>query len=126
MPAMLSEEPFISYVGSDDEEGIFLTRHVLGFEPRVGHRANNPVMVLSLVEAGLGVGIISSVLASAFQSRVAYRPLSGVKLRMDVTLLCREHEPEPAVVALLDLARTLAAGQLAGEPRARPGVAAVP
>ena len=115
-PEQLRGEPFISYVGSDDEEGIFLTRHVLGFEPIVAYRANNPVMVLSLVEAGLGVGVVSSILEHTFQGRVAYKDLAGVKLRMDVTFIWREQESEPATLALVGVARQMAKQRVQARP----------
>ena len=110
-PEQLHDEPFVSYVGSDDEEGIFLTQHVLGFVPKVAYRAGNPVMVLSLVEAGLGVAVVSSILGTTFQSRVVYRDLTGVKQRMDVTFIWRQEESEPATQALVATARVLAAAR---------------
>ncbi|SPJ33776.1 LysR substrate-binding domain-containing protein [Kushneria phyllosphaerae] len=95
----LRQESFIGYIGEHDDEGSYLMTRALGYRPRIGMQAQSPVIALGLVEAGLGVTLVSSVLAPRFSQGVVYRELVDVDLALDVTLIMRIDEHNPAVMA---------------------------
>jgi DNA-binding transcriptional LysR family regulator len=101
-PALLREDGFIGYAGSQDADGVKLIRHVMKFEPVMRCRASNPLMALGLVDAGLGVMIIPALLARSFDTGIHYRSLAGVSDEIDVTLIWRRNEAAPAVRAMID------------------------
>lgn len=102
----LREEVFVGYAGPGDPEGGFLTRQIMGFEPRFGCRASNPFMMLSLVEAGLGIAVVSSAVENSFKLDLCYRRLRGDPPPViDVTLISRKAETEPAVLAFVNMVR---------------------
>ncbi|WP_162617913.1 LysR substrate-binding domain-containing protein [Salinicola halophilus] len=95
----IRHERFIGYVGEHDDEGGYLMARALGYSPVIGMQARSPVIALGLVEAGLGVTLVSSILAPRFPEGVVYRTLADVDLELDVTLMMRRNEPGPAVLA---------------------------
>lgn len=79
--AQLSREPFVMYA-SPSAEGLLsaamLACQSAGFVPTVAQRAVQVQTVLALVEAGLGVALIPSVMQSYISDRIVYRPLLGL------------------------------------------------
>lgn len=76
--SQLSREPFVMY-GAPNAEGLLSAAMLAcqsgGFVPKVSQRAVQVQTILALVEAGLGIALIPSVMQSHDSHRVVYRPL---------------------------------------------------
>jgi DNA-binding transcriptional LysR family regulator len=58
----LRGEPFISYSALGEDLGVDAFRRAAGFAPNVSHYADNPVMLLSLVGAGVGFAAVPAAM----------------------------------------------------------------
>lgn len=108
----LRNEDFIGYAGRDSavNHAILRACRVAGFVPDRAHEAPGTAVLLSLVAAGMGIGLVPAS-ARAF-------PLAGVRFRdiadagaVELALGWRAEEPGPvvsAVVAVLSTDRELA------------------
>jgi DNA-binding transcriptional LysR family regulator len=77
----LAEEPFVMY-SSGEAAGLYgstmLACQSAGFVPRVAQQATQIQTVLALVESGLGVALIPSIMRRYVDDRIAYRTLDGI------------------------------------------------
>ncbi|WP_158583415.1 LysR substrate-binding domain-containing protein [Salinisphaera sp. Q1T1-3] len=105
--ARLIDQTMIGYAGPHDAAGAMLYRRVLGVEPHIAYRADNPVTVLGLVETGVGLALVSAALAARFRGDVVFRPIAGLNARMDISLTHRCEEADPAVRFFIDTALAL-------------------
>ncbi|PZR93798.1 MAG: LysR family transcriptional regulator [Stutzerimonas stutzeri] len=102
----LVEEPFILYIGSDDELDRSFVQLVLGFAPRVAYEAQSGFSLVSLVGAGLGVAIVpSSVVSISVGEQVVYRPIAGNSIQFGTEVVFRRDADDPAVARFLQMVR---------------------
>lgn len=102
----LANEPFILYVGSDLEQDRSLVQLTLGFAPRVAYEARSGFSLMSLVGAGLGVGLVpSSVSSVSVGEHVVCRPLSGNTMQFGTDVVFRRDFDDPAVANFLKIVR---------------------
>lgn len=102
----LVDEPFILYIGSDDELDRSFVQLVLGFAPRVAYEAQSGFSLVSLVGAGLGVAIVpSSVVSISVGEQVAYRPIAGNSIQFGTEVVFRRDADDPAVAKFLQMVR---------------------
>jgi DNA-binding transcriptional LysR family regulator len=88
------------YVGAVDQ-----ACRAAGFAPRIGHRADDATLILGLVAAGLGVGLVPE-LACVDYAGVAYaRAAPAPPLRHVSALVRRGSAQRPALAALLEALR---------------------
>ena len=93
----VKKEPFIVYANEEEFGSASMIHYIAGFDPAVAYRAANVMLMAALVGAGIGVAMVPASLRSeSMQSKVVYRPLSGVTAKMDCALAYRRHEQEPA------------------------------
>lgn len=102
----LVDEPFILYIGSDDELDRSFVQLVLGFAPRVAYEAQSGFSLVSLVGAGLGVAIVpSSVVSISVGEQVVYRPIAGNSIQFGTEVVFRRDADDPAVAKFLQMVR---------------------
>jgi DNA-binding transcriptional LysR family regulator len=78
-----------------------------GFEPRLGERAQSVQTYLSLVAAGVGVGLMSWTAREMRRGELVFVPIDG--LTTSLIMVWREERESPEVRALLEVARAAAA-----------------
>ena len=93
----LSREPLL-LLSCDTAAGapVHLTERVRAVNPRacIADDATNPLMLLTLIEAGAGIGILPASQAQMLpRERVAIRPLAGGPPPLHVYLLRQDQEP---------------------------------
>ena len=101
-PEEFRHETFIGLAGGDEHGGMFVTRNSLGFEPVRKLQAGSPMTMLGLVEANLGVAVVSAALRRAAPEGVVFLDLEGVTVGFDLHLFVRRDETEPAVLDFID------------------------
>lgn len=101
---MLKAEPFIVYAGAGEWGSASMIQFLCGFEPKVAYQAGNVMLMLTLVNAGMGLALVPDSLQGKFPNvKVAFKPVAGLKkARMDCSLLWNRYEPEPAVKVFVD------------------------
>ncbi len=100
----LKNEPFVIYAAPDDP-GTGVIEKLLGFSPRIIHQASNPLLLPSLVSAGLGLALIPAAFDNiAAQSNVIVRSITAENVEMDISLLCKRGPHSAAVTNFIALA----------------------
>lgn len=94
----LREETFIGLSEQDEHASTYLARATLGYEPVKSIRASNQVMMMSMVEANLGIGVVSSALKRIAVSDVKFLKISEAQLSFDLYLFRRSDETEKPVL----------------------------
>jgi DNA-binding transcriptional LysR family regulator len=80
-----------------------------GFSPRVRHQIDDWAIIVELVAAGLGVGLIPTLAQPAARSDIAIRPLSGPPAARNIFAATRRGTEEaPTVGTVLDAMATAA------------------
>jgi DNA-binding transcriptional LysR family regulator len=69
-----------------------------GFEPSVAFEANDPITLIRLAAAGVGVGITGGILARQHQDKVVTLPLEGGALQYSVAMAWSERGPQTRAV----------------------------
>jgi DNA-binding transcriptional LysR family regulator len=81
-----------------------------GFEPRIVAISQETVSTRGMIQRGLGVGWVPSLLADEYRHVIAVRPIDGPVRRRDVYALLppgeRHHHADDVLAALLETART--------------------
>lgn len=103
---LLHKEVFIGYAGPGDPKGKFLTENIIGLELNFSYQASNPFMMLGLVDAGLGVAVVSSAVKHFFPFNLCWRPLLGAKTGIDVTMMSRKGETDPVILGFINTVRS--------------------
>lgn len=75
-----------------------------GLTIRIGLEASNPMALLGLVAAGLGVTIYPESLARFFGENLSFRPIDDPRFRLETILAWRRAAPSNAVRAFVALA----------------------
>jgi len=78
--------------------------------PHIVARADDVCSVLTLVSAGIGIGIVSAVLARLAIPGVVFRRLTGIAQRAEIAVLYRRDEDAPLVKAFVQRLRMRARG----------------
>lgn len=86
---------FLGHVGRD-----------AGFSPRIVRRADGVGSAIALVAAGQGILICPAESAHLAPSSVVFRPLAGVRRRIELTALTARARPRAGVAAMLALIHT--------------------
>lgn len=77
-----------------------------GFEPRIGHMANEPATLLALVSGGSGITLLPESLKQIAWPGVAFRPITNPRLPADLYMYSRAGETSAVVANFAALART--------------------
>src|SRR3954454_10636636 len=85
------------YVGAVDQ-----ACRAAGFAPRIAHRADDATLILGLVAAGLGVGLVPELACVAYPGVSYGRPVPAAPLRHVSALVRRGAAQRPALAALLE------------------------
>ncbi|ARP83020.1 hypothetical protein CAL12_20835 [Bordetella genomosp. 8] len=80
-----------------------------GFYPSIEQECSQVASVICLIAAGLSVALVSGNLTSLIHPKVSYVPISDQTpyLDQEVSLAWRENDSNPALHALLDVARAI-------------------
>ena len=104
----LADEHFVSY---SSKQGTGVHTAALqacanaGFSPQIAHLASSTPMLLSLVAAGQGVGLVPDPFTRAPRPGVAFAALTDPQARTHVAIAWRAEENRAAYLALRDLAQ---------------------
>src|SRR5262249_55443079 len=73
----------------------------------VVHRAPDAITVLTLVAAGVGIGVVSSSLARIAIPGIVYRDITGSARQADLAVVYRQNEGSPVLNAFLKSLRRM-------------------
>jgi DNA-binding transcriptional LysR family regulator len=94
-----------------------------GFSPRVSQEAAGWHTMVSLISAGVGIAFVPQSLARLQHTGVAYRPIRGFDVQLELTAVWRQREKSPVrerfVTTLRAVARARATGAGAAVPAER-------
>jgi DNA-binding transcriptional LysR family regulator len=111
--ASLSEEPFIIHqrrLGAGLYDEITSLCRLAGFSPRIVQETGDMQTVLSLVSAGMGVGMVPASMASIRRASVEYRPISDSAVRLELGLARRADSTSAVVRQFCVVAARVARG----------------
>ncbi|SNB74546.1 transcriptional regulator, LysR family [Arboricoccus pini] len=94
---LLREEPFITYEALGEDLGVDAFREAAGFAPMVRHHAQSPIMLLSLVGAGLGIATVPTILQSAAPPGVTFLQGDRAFPELPIAALFRRHNGNAAL-----------------------------
>ena len=103
----LREDPFILYsreFGSGMREQIVALCLEAGFSPRVVQEVHEMPTLISLVSAGIGVGLVAASMQRASVPQVHYLELDDPGASTDIVLAWRRGDASPVLGNFLDLA----------------------
>ena len=118
--ADLADQPFVMYRQSEAagmRSAALLACEQAGFMPRISQEAVQINTILALVESGLGVGLVPSMICGQTGHKLAYREISGRREnpRIGLSMAALMGRIIPAARNFWDLARTLYATQATDE-----------
>ena len=88
-----------------------------GFEPDVRHRANDAMIIVALVAAGAGVGLVPTLARPERQEGIVVRSVAEFELRRTIfAFVRRSTRGRPALDALIEALREGARGHLPAAP----------
>ena len=82
--------------------------HQAGFSPRVAQEAVQLQTISSLVAAGIGVSLVPAAMQNLRRSGVVYRPLEGVKARIEMAAAYRPDHESAVVRQFLNVVKEFA------------------
>lgn len=94
----LTDQTFVGLSDEDEHASSYLTRSTLGFEPRSTLRARSQMMMMAMVEANIGVAVVSAALRRTAAPTVRFLKIEGAEKAFDLYLFRREKEEEAAVI----------------------------
>ncbi|MEC5343552.1 LysR substrate-binding domain-containing protein [Brenneria populi] len=104
--ADIEQESFVVCAAHDRDDGTSIFRHALGFIPAIGQRVATVNMVIALVGAGLGLGLLPASMASAAkQAGAVLKPVSKVNVKPDLSLVTLRNPQDPVTRQLLAVAQ---------------------
>jgi DNA-binding transcriptional LysR family regulator len=92
---VLAEDAFVlfpRYHGPGIYDVIMQACHEAGFVPQVSYAPNEMQTLLAYVAGGLGISLVPKSLVGFHQEAIAYRPLRGRRIRVELALLKRSDE----------------------------------
>lgn len=103
----IEREPFVVCAASTGDDGTAVFRRAVGFDPIVAHRVPVVMMVTALVGAGLGLGVLPECMeVAANQAGAVLRPIRGVDIETDISLVTLAVPREPVTQRLLSITET--------------------
>lgn len=96
----LAEEAFVLFPGRHGpglNDVVFQACHAAGFVPHVSYEPNAMQTILAYVAGGLGISLVPESLSTFHQGSIAYRPLRGRRVKMELSLLTRAGEESAPV-----------------------------
>jgi DNA-binding transcriptional LysR family regulator len=110
----LRDETFVAYL-SDSGIGInYVLKDMCrrrGFEPRIEQEASATSMILGLVAAGVGIGLVPSMLEVERIRGVTFVPIDAEDAVCSIYAISRRANPNPFVRSFLDVLIKFAGGQ---------------
>lgn len=106
--AELSKEPLLIYsrnVQATAYDHIIALCYRTGFSPNIIQEAENPMALLGLVSAGLGVAIVSRGYHNILNEFIDYRPIEDNGIDIDITVVWKNDKYTPLIADLLSIAR---------------------
>src|SRR5262245_26151182 len=94
----LAREPFILFPrehGTGLYDDIITVCREAGFSPTIVQETNDTQTIVSLVSAGFGVALVPTSIATFPQPHVAYRPLTGSNVQLELALATRRDDASP-------------------------------
>jgi DNA-binding transcriptional LysR family regulator len=88
----LAEDAFVMFPrhhGPGINDVIMQACHDVGFVPNVSYEPNEMQTILAYVAGGLGISLVPQSLSSFHRGSIAYRPLRGRRIRLQLGLLKR-------------------------------------
>jgi DNA-binding transcriptional LysR family regulator len=85
-----------------------------GFEPRIDHTSDDYTVIMSLVEAGVGVSLLPRLVTEPLASRVHLTGVSGLELTRTVSMAIRTGSIENPRITAVTAALQRAAGLVSG------------
>ncbi|HVA35984.1 MAG TPA: LysR family transcriptional regulator [Candidatus Dormibacteraeota bacterium] len=104
------EEPFVLFermVSPVFYDRIVGLCRAAGFRPRIEQHANLFPTIVALVAAGLGVAIVPASIRCVQMDGVAFRTIAGDAMGAELAVAWRTGERSPAVLQLVEVARSL-------------------
>ncbi|MFE8048667.1 LysR family transcriptional regulator [Brenneria goodwinii] len=102
----IGREPFVVCAANSADDGTAVFRRAVGFEPIVAHRVPVVMMITALVGAGLGLGVLpESMAVAANQAGAVLRPISGLDIETDISLVTLALPREPVTQRLLSITK---------------------
>lgn len=99
---LLRAEPFITYEALGEDLGVDAFRAAAGFAPQVMHYAQSPIMLLSLVGAGLGIATVPVVLKDSAPPGVTFVSVDRPFPELPIVALFRKDNRNPALCRFVD------------------------
>jgi DNA-binding transcriptional LysR family regulator len=87
-----------------------------GVQPQVVQETDSKIALLGLVAAGIGVSVGSQSMARLGRAGVTLRPLDGLSLRLNLSMLTRE-APSLRAASFAEVARSALTGSIIGTSR---------
>lgn len=110
--AKVRSEPFIIYSSGTVGDGVYMIRNIGDFEPIVAYETTNLNLMMTLIGAGMGVGMLpESLIEVASHHRVCLRPFAGMNLQLDCSFAYRRDEAEPSVLRFIESVKSMFAGR---------------
>ncbi len=101
-------EPFIVYSSGTDGDGVYMIRYIGDFEPLVAYETKNLNLMMTLIGAGMGVGMLpESLVDVARHHGVCLRSFAGMNLQLDCSFAYRHDEAEPSVLQFIESVKTM-------------------
>lgn len=100
----LRDQSFIAYSDSEDRHGERFIQSVLGSRPKIVHKTDNLLFISVLIEAGLGLAIMPTVMLKSFTGGIRALPLTNSDITFEVVLIVRQGEKEPTIENLIVIA----------------------
>ena len=100
----LRTEDFVVFAGDSSavNSAVLRSCRAAGFTPTVAHRAPGTTVMLPLVAADLGVALVPASVRAAPLAGVVFRDVLDAE-SLELALAWRTHEPNPAVLAVLQV-----------------------
>ena len=97
----LAEDAFVMFPrhhGPGMNDAIMHACREAGFMPNIVYEPNEMQTILAYVAGGLGIGLVPQSLSSFHQGAIAYRPLSGRSIRLELSLIKRANDSNAALL----------------------------
>jgi|SRR5215472_291925 len=85
-----------------------------GFSPRLSHEIRQSQAIVSLVSAGLGIGIVPASIRHLLRKGVVYRRFMERTPSAAISIAWQSHQPSQAIINFVRLARSSATGHGGG------------
>jgi DNA-binding transcriptional LysR family regulator len=124
--ADLAGERFVTYssiVGIAYQDVVFQHARAAGFRPQVVYEVSHTLGIVTLVAAGLGVGVIPAWVTSVPLAGVVYRPLPDLPQAVSLVVAWRSDNMKPFLPDFVDCTAAAAQGWMdlrSATPRAGP------